>query len=623
MQVAVAEKLETGPEAFAQWAGKHFPSRRIDRVLLVCPPDADREMFQYDTAKRGRYVNYPPYGLAIIAQNLREIGVEVEICNLNHEVLKACRSSRSPAEFDFDATWQSALDAAIDRLRPDLVGVTCMFTMTHVAFRQVCAHIGKRKIPLAIGGVHVTNDANRVLDDVPDASIVFLREGDRAVRLLVEAVRGRANVADLGQVILVDGASRIRLNKEVMPTAEEIDLQPAFDLLELKSYSDFGPVGSFYFLKSEGTRFATALSNRGCRAQCTFCSVRNFNGKGVRQRSVSAVVDELEMLRDDYGVGHFMWLDDDLLMDRTRTMTLFNEMVRRKLSLTWDASNGVIAASCTEEVVAAAVESGCIALNIGMETGSREMLRRIRKPGNVEKFLRAAEVFRKHENLHANVFLMLGFPGETMRMIQETIDVARKMDLDWYRIMPLQPLPNTPIYDSMVTQGILRPVGQQNVRYQIGPYGRHLEIERASDMSNPVANRAFASIGLDEVPTSEQVTDIWFYMNYHLNFHRIFHETRRPKLNQLLLLLRNISDKVAPEHGFAIYFLGVLEKRLYGRVDPDTIGRLRRRLAASPYWEERFRSFGLSADDLEKADIVETPITPLSAEPAQQNVRAQ
>ena len=65
-------------------------------------------------------------------------------------------------------------------------------------------------------------------------------------------------------------------------------------------------------------QFATVLSNRGCRAQCTFCSVRNFNGVSVRQRSVESVLDELELLKDRYGIGHFVWLDDDLLKDHRR-----------------------------------------------------------------------------------------------------------------------------------------------------------------------------------------------------------------------------------------------------------------------------------------------------------------
>ena len=45
---------------------------------------------------------------------------------------------------------------------------------------------------------------------------------------------------------------------------------------------DYGTVGAFYCFKPKDTVFATVLSNRGCRAQCTFCSVANFNGRAVR-----------------------------------------------------------------------------------------------------------------------------------------------------------------------------------------------------------------------------------------------------------------------------------------------------------------------------------------------------
>ena len=85
-----------------------FPERRIARVLLVNPPDSHAELFQYDTAKRGRYTNYPPYGLIVLARNLREIGVEVDICNLNHEVLKQCHATDMADEFDYDAAWGGA-----------------------------------------------------------------------------------------------------------------------------------------------------------------------------------------------------------------------------------------------------------------------------------------------------------------------------------------------------------------------------------------------------------------------------------------------------------------------------------------------------------------------------------
>ena len=106
-----------------------------------------------------------------------------------------------------------------------------------------------------------------------------------------------------------------------------------------------------------------------------------------------------------------------------------------------------IAASCTEEVIAAAEASGCIALIIGMESGNPTILRQIAKPGTVDTFLRAAEVLRRHERINSNVYFMLGFPGETIGMIRDTIEIARRMGLDWYRMKPLQPLPSTPMVE--------------------------------------------------------------------------------------------------------------------------------------------------------------------------------
>jgi hypothetical protein len=58
---------------------RSFPQRSVRRVLFVAPPDAQRERFSVGVAKRGRYHNYPPYGVAVVASHLRRDGVEVQI----------------------------------------------------------------------------------------------------------------------------------------------------------------------------------------------------------------------------------------------------------------------------------------------------------------------------------------------------------------------------------------------------------------------------------------------------------------------------------------------------------------------------------------------------------------
>jgi len=584
---------------------RSFPRGRIDRILLITPPDGEAELFRLQTAKRRRYPNYPPYGLAVLAANLRRIGIEVEILNLNHEVLKAANATEDEASFDFDAVWQASTREAVERLVPDLVGVTCMFTMTHLSMKRVCELVAGLEIPIAIGGVHVTNDVDRVLDDIPAVRFAFTRESDLAVQSFVAAVSGDLDIGRLGQLVVNDAEAgrRIHLHADIQPSAKDLNVLPAYDLIKIDELTRYGVIGNFHGFKPRESRFATCLSNRGCRAQCTFCSVRNFNGKAVRQRSVENVLEELQLLKDEYGIDHITWLDDDLLKSHARAIELFNGMVARGLEMTWDATNGVIAASCTEEVVAAMAESGCIALNIGMESGNPEILKQVKKPGTVKNFLAAAEVLRRYEQIHARVFLMLGFPGETLAQINDTINVAREMDLDWCGITILQPLPNTPIYDSMVEQGLIEPVGSRNTRFNSGGYGKQDQVDMGLRLASQNFQDAFCSIPMDAVPTAAQLDDIWFFMNYHLNFHRLFSEERPVKIRQQLMNLATLSDVISPEHGFALYFTGYLQYRLDGAIESQVIERLERRLDQSPYWHDRFRAFGLSSDDLRNTDF--------------------
>jgi radical SAM superfamily enzyme YgiQ (UPF0313 family) len=573
-----------------------FPQGRVERVLLVNPPDGDAKLFRVETARRRRYHNYPPYGLGVLAQQLRKGGVESSVLNLNHEVLVAACDTDEPDQFDFDTAWKARLDEAIEAFKPDLIGVTCMFTMTHGALKQVVAHAALSGVPVAIGGVHVSNDVERVLDDIGEAQFAFLWEGDLAVSRFCRVVAGELPVDALGQVIVRDAEQRYRYLEECRPTAEEMDVIPAFDLFDVEPLARYGIIGIFHAYLPQGTPAATSLSNRGCRARCTFCSVPNFNGRVVRQRPVEHVLDELAELRDR-GVRHIVWLDDDLLKDHDRALSLFRGMADRKLGLTWDATNGLIAASINEELVAAMEASGCLAVNIGMESGNPTTLREIRKPGTVDNFLNAARVLRKFPRIHARVLLMIGFPGETLQRIEDTLSVALEMDLDWYAVTPLQALPNTPIYDAMVAQGLVAPVGGM-LTFMSGGYGKQDKLDESGGLSMAGFRHAFNAIPPSAVPTPDQIHDIWFYMNYHLNYHRLFHETRPLKIEQMLQHFSTLSEKLSPDHPLALYFTGYLQLKSRGSVDPQVIVRLSGQLARSAYWSTRFEAFGMSADDL-------------------------
>lgn len=596
MDTFIKETFEESTEQTLKDFIKIFPSK-IKKVLFVNPPDGDSKLFNRATADVGRYPNYPPYGLGCISTKLLKNNVDVKILNLNHEILKACSEKKT---FDYDDFWKKKIDECLKDFKPDLIGVGCMFTMTHTSLKNVCKYLSQKRIPISIGGVHVTNDCLNVLDQLPFVNIAFLKESEISFPNFIKYVNGEEKFENIGQFIINFNKKKIQFLSSLTPSPEDLNVIPAYNLLEIENLSEYGTMGNFYGFKSKKTKFATCLSNRGCRARCTFCSVRNFNGVSVRQRAVSSVLDELEMLNNEYGIEHIVWLDDDLLKDHKRAIELFNGIVKRKISITWDATNGVIASSCTKEVVEAMSNSGCIALNIGMESGNREILKQIKKPGTVETFLKAAEVLRDFPEIHSRVFLMIGFPGETLSMINDTMSVAKEMNLDWSSITPLQPLPNTPIYDSMVAQGLIKKNKGSEVRFLGGSYGKQGEIERGERLAVKNFKEAFSEIKLNDIPKPQEINDIWFYMNYHLNFHRLFHENRKIKISQQMKNLEALGNVISPEHGFALYFLGYLNYKVSRKIPSEIINRLSRQLKNSDYWRQRLETFGLSVSDLKK-----------------------
>ena len=188
------------------------------------------------------------------------------------------------------------------------------------------------------------------------------------------------------------------------PAGESLDLRPDYGSINVSDYSDLGEIGAYRFWWNENTKAGTILSNRGCRARCSFCSVRNFNGKGVRGRSYNSVVDEMQFNKEHFGINHFMWLDDDLIFNKERTISMFNEIVKRNLNITWDASNGIIASALKDEILDAAAASGCIGMHFGIESGNDEILAQVHKPSGKTLFSLRRQIKEISSNIYQRFF---------------------------------------------------------------------------------------------------------------------------------------------------------------------------------------------------------------------------
>ena len=580
--------------------------RKIKKILFVNPPDVDENIFDFDVAKRGRANNYPSYGIGILSAQLCRLGYDADIINLNHELLKKVYKIDKSIEFDYLKEWQDSINKKIIDFQPDIIGVSCLFSVTHTSFKKVCKHIKTNfsDIPLMVGGVHVSHDLEGVFKDLEGVDFVCMYEADLALPNLFNIINGKKEIEELAQFAFKSKEKIVSFKKRLVPDGHTMSVMPLYNKMDIKNHSKYGTIGSWHGMLKEGIVVSTAQSNRGCRASCTFCNVRTYHGKTVRHRTVDSVVDELLCLQNDYGVEHIVWLDDDLLKDHKRTLDMFNEMVRRNLKITWDATNGVIAHSLKkEEIVQGAFESGCIGLHIGIESGNPEILKQIRKPGTVDTFIAASEI-------NTRALLMLGFPNETLSMIFDTIELAENINFDWANLSILQPWKGTPIYEEMADAGLigdkegtLKTEDNEKAPYQLGTYSRQRAIESGKiveksdfkEIKNEFLNRIEAK-SLDIIPSAKDLDNLWFYMNFRINFSRLLREFRPEKIYQQYRFLKHITTKTAPDNALIIYFFGLMEKRYLGKISDDTKKRLTERLNNSHYWAEKFEAFDLKLD---------------------------
>ncbi len=610
---------------------KIFGEKKIKKILLINPPDASKSTFDFDRAHRKRNSDYPPYGLLIVAKHLQKNGYEVEIINLHHEVSKACVETNDKNKFEFEKFWKETLWKKIKEFKPDLASITCLFSVTHNSYKDVCFELKNpislkknniKNIPLASGGVHISHDPENILKEITPIDIAFLNEAELSFLNLLEYHNKKINIDGLSMTYIRESDSDfIKIEVDGRPKHLDLEIIPAYDLIKVEEYSKYGTIGSWSAFR-KNVKIGTVLSNRGCRAQCTFCNVRIFNGVGVRQRSLKSVEEELSLLKHKYNIDHISWLDDDLLKDEKRAIELFNMMVKKNLQSSWDATNGLIAHSITKDGVADAMNaSGCIGCYIGIESGNREILKKIKKPGTIETFIIAADKLNEFKKINSRGFLIVGFPDEDIAKIFDTINLAERMNLAWFNLTILQPWKKTPIYDLMTETNLVgKKEGQLNFEterenalmddlksgetkidksdptYHIGEFSLQRKIEKKGKIVKPF--KRITEFKMTDIPKPDELDDIWFYINYRLNFYQMFKEENKIRLQQHLIFMEYVHTKTAPDNAIVMYFYAYLQSKILKKINKDLLNKLKFQLDHSEYWAERFEIFGLNYNDL-------------------------
>jgi anaerobic magnesium-protoporphyrin IX monomethyl ester cyclase len=185
------------------------------------------------------------------------------------------------------------------------------------------------------------------------------------------------------------------------------------------------PVEKYFQLK--GKRQLDYISSQGCNFRCAFCSDPFVYGRKWVGLEPVRMALRLKELWDCYRFDDINFQDETFFTQRNRVHALAERMIESGIKTTWAATmradQGI---RLPDEVWASCKRSGLRRLLVGVESGSNEVLKQIRKDIKIEQVFETAEKMLKHQIAGQFPFIV-GFPEESDASINATLDCAKKL----------------------------------------------------------------------------------------------------------------------------------------------------------------------------------------------------
>ncbi|MCK4926815.1 radical SAM protein, partial [Candidatus Aerophobetes bacterium] len=254
---------------------------------------------------------------------------------------------------------------------------------------------------------------------------------------LVNAISNGADWKEVKGLTFKEGGETVVTPER--PVIDDLDTLPfpARDLLPNHLYR--GSIGM------KGGLFTLVTASRGCPFKCHFCSTPRF-WPALRRRSVGNVLDELEHVCHTYKVDLVRFADEAIVVNKRWLTELCQGMVERGLNekMAWTCDGRVDVVS--EDILEEMKRANCQLIFYGIEFGNQRILDFSGKGMTIAQIHKAIDMTKKAGISPTGNFL-LGYPTETRETIEDTIALAKSLDLDFCSFSIVTPFPGSRLYD--------------------------------------------------------------------------------------------------------------------------------------------------------------------------------
>ncbi len=366
---------------------------------------------------------YPPLGLLYVSAHLKRNGFQPQV---------------------FDSTFSSQ-QAWKDFMRAEQPDVVLFYAnlITKPVTLLLLQFLKQNTQAIAIaGGPDVTYNKENYLKHGFDYLVVG--EGEETAFDLIKSLETGSEKHDIsGLAFLENGKLITTLARTKIKEMDSIGL-PDRDAIDFEKYLQTWET-------HHGMRMANISTQRGCPYTCKWCSTAVY-GQSYRRRPAGAVADEITLLQEKYGVNGLWFVDDVFTVNHKWLTDLHHEFKARNLTIDFEIITR--AERLNQAVLKQLKEMGCFRIWIGAESGSQKIINAMDRKVNVNT---VREMINKTKafGMQAGTFIMVGYPGEGLAEIQETVEHLKVATPNELTATIAYPIKGTSLYSEMETQLII------------------------------------------------------------------------------------------------------------------------------------------------------------------------
>lgn len=339
----------------------------------------------------------------------------------------------------------------INKEKPKIIGLGCMYSRHYIDIIYTARLIKKidSSIKVVTGGNHATAFWEMIIKE-PSFDFIVRGEGELTFYELCENIlAGEKDFSRIKGIAYKNNGIIVKTpDRELVANLDDL---PAIDysFLDLKKYT--GGNKSPYIMR---TPLIGIISSRGCPGRCVYCTVRAVWGRTWRGKSPKRIVDEIETLHKNYGIKEFSFLDDSASVNKVRWNAICDEIINRGLDIKWSTPNGIAHWTLDRPTLLKMKKAGCYRITFGIESGNPEIRNFLGKPYPLSQ---AQELIQYANKIGMWTICtnILGFPYETRKQMEDTVEFAKKSGTDFAAFYILCPMPTSDVYKYFKDEGLL------------------------------------------------------------------------------------------------------------------------------------------------------------------------